>query len=133
MRTTIFAVLLAAGCAPSGPRTYPVSGRIDLGGDVAVLAGSHVEAVLATDPYVRASGEIQPDGTFTLQSQHGGTIAGGAIEGGYTIRLLLNDDDKPRYRKAKAAVAGRFLKFESSGLTLRVPADGPVVLKVPGR
>ena len=76
MRVTFSVTLLSlafTGCGPGGPKTHPVRGKVELAGaDAAPLAGSHVEAALVSDPNVRASGEIQPDGRFSLQTLHAG-------------------------------------------------------------
>jgi hypothetical protein len=70
------------GCGPGGPRTYPVRGRVAAAaGDVTPLAGNYVEAALATDVTVRASGVIQPDGSFTLETLHAGALLRGAPGG----------------------------------------------------
>src|SRR5438034_8880223 len=63
----IITLMSNLGCGAGGPRTYPVQGKVELAGaDVKLLAGSHVEFALAADPRVRASGEIQEDGSFKL-------------------------------------------------------------------
>ena len=79
----IITLMSNLGCGAGGPRTYPVQGKVELAGaDVKLLAGSHVEFALAADPRVRASGEIQEDGSFKLQSNHAGGILDGTREGG---------------------------------------------------
>lgn len=119
------------GCGPGGPRTYPVKGAVELvEGDVKQLAGNHVEAALTTDPSVRASGEIQPDGSFRLETIHAGTILKGAREGQYQVRIILADDDPASLRRRYATLATRFLRFQTSGLSLQVPATGDLTLKV---
>src|SRR5262245_61851004 len=121
-----------AGCGPAGPTTYPVRGKVELaGGDPRQLAGSNVEAALESDRTVRASGVIQPDGTFTLETLHAGVLRKGALAGTYRVRLILSDDDARS--KRSAVLAPRYLQFEKSGLSLKVPADGDVVLKVSSR
>src|SRR5687767_9565768 len=99
-------LLGALGCGPGGPKTYPVRGKVELStGDLAPLAGSHVEAALASDLDVRASGEIQPDGSFTLQTLHDGKILKGAREGSYKARIVLTEEDSKSRRQAAKAVA----------------------------
>jgi hypothetical protein len=123
------------GCGPAGPRTYPVRGRVEAtAGDVRPLAGSNVEAALESDPTVRASGVIQPDGRFTLETLHAGVILKGAPAGTYQARIILDDDgDREARRQRRAAVHPRFLQFKTSGLSFQVPADGDVILKVAPR
>jgi len=122
------------GCGDPGLKTYPVRGNVELaGGDVKVLAGSHVEAALVRDNTTRASGEIQPDGTFALQTQHQGVLLKGAPEGQYEARIILTDDDRKARKQAAQAVHARFLRFNTSGLTFQVPTNGDVTLKVSRR
>jgi len=115
------------GCGPAGPKTHPIRGKVQLANaDVKVLAGSHVEAVLETDTFVRASGEIQEDGGFVLQTLHKGEILDGALEGRFQVRIILNDDDAKLRRQAARAVAQRYLNARTSGVTLDVPTTNDV-------
>jgi hypothetical protein len=128
------AALGAFGCGPGGPRTYPVSGKLDLaGGDLAALSGGHVDAALRDDPTVRASGEILPDGSFTLQTLDGGVVRQGAREGDYRVRIVLDEDGPGGKQRARRAIAPRYLWFETSGLSIRVPAESPVTLRATAR
>lgn len=127
------ALLGVLGCG-SGPKTYTVRGKLELtGGDVQALAGHTLEAMSESDPTVRASGVIQPDGSFTLETLHAGAVYKGAQEGTYQARIILADDDKEAMRRARAALNARFLQFKTSGLTFKVPPEGEVTLKVAGR
>jgi hypothetical protein len=133
IRTTAALLLVAAaasGCGRGGPRTHPVTGKVEIdGGDLSRLAGSHVEAALAGDPSVRASGEIGPDGRFTLETLHNGDLRKGAVVGSYQARIVPSGDD----RRAAKAVARRYQQFASSGLTFDVPSKGEVTLRVTAR
>lgn len=130
----LFALAGLCGCGPDGPPVYPVSGRLELpAGDVSRLAGSAVEAAADADPGVRASGEIQPDGTFRLQSLAGGEVRGGVPAGSYRVRIVPNAEDDATRRQAATAVAPRFLRFDQSRLSLQVPPPGEVVLAVSPR
>lgn len=129
-----FGAAVLSGCGAGGPQLRPVSGTVSLpGGDPAVLAGSAVEVALDTDPTVRASGTIGPDGRFRLETLRDGAVRTGAPEGTYKARIILGDDDPAVRKKATKAVPARFQAFESSGLTFRVPADGDVTLAVATR
>ena len=120
-----------AGCGSSEPRTYSVQGSLKVAkADVGHLAGSLIEAVSDSDPSVRASGEIQSDGTFVLQSLDGGVVRSGAREGTYRVRIILNDNDGPARKRASRAIAPRYQRLESSGLTIQVPPPGEVELRV---
>jgi hypothetical protein len=116
----------AAGCGSAGPRTHPVAGRVELvGGGAGQLAGHHVEVARADDPTVRAAGVIGPDGRFRLETLAGGKVLPGAWEGEYRARLVLTDEGDGT---KKPKLPRRYLDFKSSGLTVRVPADGEVTL-----
>lgn len=122
------------GCGNGAPKMYPVSGKASLaGGDAQKLAGHHVEASLDSEPTVRASGIIGPDGTFTLETLHAGTILKGAREGTYRVRIVPADEDDNGKKLKRPPVAAKHLKFETSGLTLQVPANGDVALEFSAR
>src|SRR5438128_1354464 len=106
------------GCGPTGPKTYPVRGNVQTtAGDASQLAGNSIEAVLENDLSVRASGVIQTDGSFALQTLHAGVILKGAQEGDYQVRIILDDEgDREARRLRREAVHPRFLKFKTSGL-----------------
>jgi hypothetical protein len=136
----------SAGCG--GSRTHAVQGKVVIeGGEIAQLGESHVEALLDSDPSVRASGQIQPDGSFELTTLQEGKILDGAPQGTYSARLILNDfeyeepeeepgnggapDYRPRTKNApKLPVPVKYLSFKNSGWKMAVPADGPVTLTV---
>ncbi|HEX3313584.1 MAG TPA: hypothetical protein VHR72_01780 [Gemmataceae bacterium] len=135
MATMIAASLLGvAGCGRSGPATIPVEGRLELAGaNIAVLAGSYIEAARVDDPSVRSSGVIEADGTFALETQRGGSIARGAPAGKYQVRILLNDDDRKSHRLAQKTLPTRYLAFQTSGLVIDVPTDDAITLRVSAR
>jgi hypothetical protein len=126
-RYAALALLAVAGCGQSGPKTHPVAGSVALaGGDSTQLAGHYVEAALTTDRTVRASGVIEPDGRFKLETLADGRVRSGAPEGTYGVRLILSDDDGVKRPK----VSPRYLRFETSGLSIQVPAKDDVKLEV---
>ena len=125
------AALLALGCSAGGPATHAVSGKLVLeGGDISVLAGGSVEGSLEGEPSVRASGEIKPDGSFTLETLQNGAIVKGARGGTFKARVILPDDDPKAKRAAALAVNRKFLSFDSSGLSFKSPPEGPVTLRL---
>ncbi len=119
-----------SGCGgPAGPKTSPVKGQVQLaGGDIKDLAGHSLEAALETDSSVRAYGQIQEDGSFALETLRAGVLLSGAAEGAYRVRVVLSDDDAEARRRAAEALHPRFLQFDSSGLSIRVPSNAPVTL-----
>lgn len=130
----VVGTLSVQGCGPAGPRTYPVRGQVELvSGDIAALAGSTVEAALATDTSVRASGVIHPDGRFTLETLHAGVILRGAREGNYVARIIPADDDPAIQRRALKVIPPRFRRFDTSDLSFSVPAAAEVIFRVSAR
>ncbi len=128
------AALILSGCSDHLPRTYPVSGKLVLaGGDAKQLAGHHVEAVLEGDTNVRASGPIDPDGGFTLETLHAGVILKGVREGKYQVRILRGEEDDDGKKLRKPPIAAKFLQFQTSGLSIVVPASGDVTLELKQR
>ena len=102
------------------------------GGDVKLLTNSFVECMLESDPLVRASGKITPDGKFTLETLHEGQVLKGAREGAYKARIVMADEDDegvPKNR-GKNPIHRRFFDFQTSGLSITVPASGTVTLSV---
>ena len=127
-------LFVLTGCSGNSPKTYPVSGKVALvGGDAQKLAGHHIEVVLATDPNVRAAGVIGPDGTFSLETLHAGVVLKGAKEGQYQVRILPADEDDNGTKLKAPPIAARHFKFESSGLSLKVPPTGDVNLELSPR
>jgi hypothetical protein len=127
------AVFLLAGCGDS-LKTYPVSGKVVLtDGDVSQLAESYVELALTTDPELRASGTIGPDGSFWLQTQYQGKLYKGTPEGTYQARIILGDEFEQTRPRRGRPVHPRFLDFKKSGLTVQVPTSGDVTLTVTRR
>jgi len=130
----IAALLLLTGCDDNLPRVYPVTGKLVLaGGDAKQLAGHFVEAVLEGDPNVRASGPIGPDGGFTLETLHAGVVLKGVREGKYQVRILRAEEDDDGKKLKKPPIATRFQQFQTSGLSLAVPATGDVTLELKQR
>src|SRR5690349_7462808 len=102
-------VVVSAGCTQAGPKTHPVKGRIDAtAGDLQALAGHTVELALESNPAVRASGQIQGDGSFTVETLHGGQLLPGATEGAYKARIVLADDDIAGKKLAAKALHPRY-------------------------
>lgn len=123
-----------SACSSNQVKLYPVNGKIEMtDGDVSVLAGSTIEAALENEPTLRASGVIQADGSFTLETLEAGVVRKGAREGNYKARILLGDDDPKLKRAANKALNRRFRDFETSELKFQVPAEGGVNLKVSGQ
>ena len=118
----------ALGCG-SGPKlaTHAVRGRVEFekGGSVKKL--HEVEAAVAFEsvdpPGVRATAAIAEDGSLVnvvSTAAQGGGSGYGLPAGTYRVRLNLD----PEHR---SLVHPRFLSFDKSGITVRVPADDVVI------
>lgn len=122
------------GCGSSGSGVHPVKGQVQLvGGDSSPLVGHMVEIAKADDQQIRASGEIKANGDFQLESLAGGKLRAGAVPGKYLARIVLSDDDPQARQAAAAAIHPRFMRFDSSGLTIEVPATAAVEFQVSRR
>ncbi len=130
------ALLCCAACSvcgcggpPSaeGPPAEDITGQVVFtkGGNVAELYGCQgsVEFQSVERPDVHAFGEIREDGTFKLATLENGVGRAGAIEGTHRVRLNLDDS-------ATNLVAPRFLSFQRSGITVKVPSEQPIEIKV---
>lgn len=116
------------GCGSQGPKPVPVKGKVvfERGGDVQALSdrGALLEFQAVDQPEVRAFGEILADGSFTLSAVHDGAPRGpGALAG--TYRGRLNMDQEVRH-----LVSPQFLDFAKSGITITVPDQADVVIKI---
>jgi hypothetical protein len=82
--------LVVAGCGSPGPtlpQTYPAGGSVVYKGGTPMRGGS-IQLTTSADPLLRILGEIQPDGTFTLNTLKDKAKAAGAPEGEYQVIVL---------------------------------------------
>jgi len=95
------------------------------GGSVVSLAGrsAAIEFESIDQPEVHAYGSIQEDGSFTMATPAGEAGKLGAVAGRHRVRLALDD-------AAQHLVAPQFLDFQKSGITVKVPSDQPIEIKV---
>jgi len=121
---------LVAGCGGEkveGPETIPVKGKVELikGGNVQDLSnrGIIVEFRSVEQPEVKAFGTILEDGTFTMATQVGDKGKSGVIPGNH--RVCLSGDDS-----AERVVSRKYLQHKTSGITVKVPLEGELVIKV---
>src|SRR5262245_9721463 len=122
-----------AGCGPKGPKTYPVTGRVESQkeGVPKPLVGSGVELQSTTEPNTQGFGQIQPDGSFTISTYRLGVSLNGAIEGTHRARITPGAGDEDDGRPRKRPVDPKYTRFESSGWEITVPTTGEVILKSP--
>jgi len=82
---------LLVGCkstSDSLPKTYPVTGTV-LDEKGAPVKGGAVRFESTTDTTLTVTGEIQQDGKFTMRTSRNKESAEGAIEGEYTVLIML--------------------------------------------
>jgi hypothetical protein len=120
----VIALGLVAGCGGGAAPTVAVEGKIAFK-DGKPLTGGFVFLIPTRPGGWEASGAIQPDGTFRLESLG----LDGAVPGDYKVRLAM--DPAPAsargVRKKKAAtvpIDQKYLDENSSGLTVTVPPGG---------
>ncbi len=118
----VLALGAVAGCG--GPTTYPVKGRVQLtgGGDVSALAG-HVVTFESVDSGINGTGEIQPDGTFTLTTYKEND---GAAPGQHRVALTpppppIDAPIPPR------RIADKYLSLQTSDLVVEVVKGKPEI------
>ena len=126
----VLAALFVAACGKSGEKkiaTVPVKGKVVFvkGGDVKVLASrqARIEFQSVDQPGLRAVGPIEEDGSFTVATVAEGAGGEGLVAGTHRVRLDLDDRDVN-------LVAPQFLDFAKSGLTVKVPSEQPLEIKV---
>ncbi len=121
-----------AGCSGSSlGKTYPVKGKVVFRGGKPARGGT-VELVSTTDPALRAFGDIEDDGSFTLTAFKDRKESPGVVEGEYQvfIELRVDRDERPGFDPDKAgggriALPGtRTIKSAEHDWIIEIPADG---------
>jgi hypothetical protein len=95
------------------------------GGDIAKLHDRQaaIEFESAENPGMRAFGEINQDGTFTMTTAVDAAGKEGVVPGKHRVRLNLDED-------TQRLVHPQFLSFESSGIEVTLPSTEPIVIKI---
>jgi hypothetical protein len=121
---TCIALSLIVGCSSSKiPPTQTASGKVLYkGGDVKSLQDGTVEFQLVSDPTVIAAGQIQADGTFSLQtwSTDGAVTSSGVAAGEHKVRVV---PPNPREEGSRHLIAPQYQNFETSGIRVTIPTD----------
>jgi hypothetical protein len=91
----VVALLLAAGCQSSLPKTHTAGGSVRYRGGQ-VMKGGSVQFVTQSDPGLRVVGQIRNDGAFTLDTVRDNAKTAGAPEGEYEVTVFppLQGDHK---------------------------------------
>src|SRR5687767_1464167 len=114
------------GCG-SGSATYPVNGKVVWkgGGEAKELAGYGI-VLESEDRKTSASGEIKPDGTFTVSTG----MENGALTGKHRVAISppQHTDDTPA---PPSLIPARYGSLDTSNLTIDVkPGPNNPVLEV---
>ena len=88
------------------------------------FAGDSIELRSQSDSSLSAFGEIKPDGKFKIDSLTEGKLVPGTKAGVYSARIVISDDDYEHKKLAAKAINKKYLSFETSGLSVTVPASG---------
>lgn len=125
-------IALCIGCNTKEP-TYSVKGKVVYKDDGSP-AGSGVAVVFESTkkPYTRASGEIQPDGSFILTTDRPDN---GAMQGEHRISILpmaMNGSGDNLTPQMSQKIDPKYFEFRTSGLTADIkPNDtNDIVVKV---
>jgi hypothetical protein len=97
--------------------TYEVRGKVLLASGKALSEG-RVTFVAADGLLPQASGDIRPDGEFTLTTRDPGD---GAAPGKYKVRIEPAETKNPRKSRPRFPV--RYVDEDSSGLAVTVRAE----------
>jgi hypothetical protein len=121
---------MVAGCRGSSlsqPTTYEVQGKVILASGKPLAAG-RVTFVAADEMLPQASGEIQPDGEFSLTTRVHGD---GAVPGHYKVRI--EPAESKNRRAIRPGFPVKYVDEDSSGLLITVKAESnrldPIRLK----
>jgi hypothetical protein len=124
------ALFVLAGCVgkkDEGPQTVPVEAKAIMtkGGTIGDLANASIAVQFESvdQPGVIAYGAILEDGTLTVATQTPTGEKPGLVPGKHRVRL--NADER-----AAQQVSPKLLEYHTSGLTVSVPSDQPIEIKL---
>lgn len=92
-----------AGCGSSGPKTYPVSGKVTIGGKPASNCRIDFHPVDTSNQV--ASGHVGNDGSYTLYTGTTGTP--GAMAGKYKVVLVPDSGGDTSYMESNSDAGER--------------------------
>ncbi len=118
------AVLWGCSSDPELPETFPVTGKVMYQGQP-LTKGT---ITFLSDEGQSSTGEIQPDGTYTLSTFESGD---GAVEGHHRVKIVADTADptlmpgsSPGYQKPKDLIPKKYADIQTSGLEAVVEKDG---------
>lgn len=122
--------VLLAGCGGSDLQLAPVKGKVTYKGKPLEFG----TVIFIPEKGPAATGQIQPDGTFVLETgTQGGRMRKGAVVGKHKVEIRCLDTQRPGYKPpegqempaGKPLIPTKYSQAETSGLTAEVTADGP--------
>jgi hypothetical protein len=132
-------LLTPLGCGPGIPQAYPVTGRVAYKGrevSIKPLAGGRVRFESVADAKVFAQGEIEEDGTFSLNTRQESRSFGGLVPGEYRARVEppgFSDEltEEGRVKRLRAVINPRYLNYNTSGLRYTIePRENEIKIEV---
>jgi hypothetical protein len=127
------AALLALTACDSGPKVYPVTGKvINKGkGSIKDLAGYNVQFRSTTDPADTPGGAIGDDGTFTLYTYTGvgGNVVPGVKAG--TYQACIQPPPPEGGAQPRLVIPRRYTQFETANLRFTInPGPNEITIEV---
>jgi hypothetical protein len=129
--TAAMVLALASGCSSGGVTTYPVTGKV-VGPGGKAWTGGKVTFQSVADPAVKAGGDVQPDGSFSLTTYL--VVDGrvqtkpGAVAGEHTV--TVEDPERPGDRrgggKAVPLVLPQRYRVEAKDNALVIEVPRPI-------
>ena len=114
-------LIFCVGCGVSDLES--VAGKVVMQGQNSfAFAGDVLELRSQADPTAHAFAEIKADGSFEIDSLHGGEITHGVKPGEYDARIVISDDDAQHKQQAIKSINKKYLNFDTSGLKVVVPS-----------
>jgi hypothetical protein len=128
---SLVACAVVAGCGPSEPPLYPVSGTVKFA-DGKPAPGCVVEFTSEAEATkgMNARGEVQPDGSYQLKTVVNGKEKDGAVAG--PQKVIVVPPPASSSGPAPLTIPLRYAEAKSSGLTFEVkpgPNAYPVTLE----
>jgi hypothetical protein len=131
-------LLSANGCGPSGPKTYPVKGKVVVkNGKLDRLVGGYVYMESVGEPKYKCLGEIDENGEFVMASSINDKPVEGMPEGDYLARVepregeyqRENEDDPIVVRKGQPLL--KYQDYGTSGLKYKIePRENTITIEV---
>lgn len=122
------ALIALAGCG-TGPKVYPVTGKVVTQGQVSDLAGYSIQLQSVSDPAEMPCGTVGEGGTFTLYTRVGSKVIPGVKEGKY--RACLRPPILEGGRSPPLVIPRRYTQFETAQLEYTIrPGPNEITVNV---